>query len=105
GNGLPPPGAVPTEIPGCYVLESGDPGLFRFQDIGSQAVVPFLDLQPGHSFLDVCAAPGNKTSQALESPLRAIACDLHLSRARTLLTVGIPVVVVDATAPLPFSRR
>lgn len=104
GPGVPPPGAVPTEVPGCYLLTSGDPGPYRFQDIGSQAVVPLLDLHPGQSFLDVCAAPGNKTAQALETPLRAIACDLHLSRARLLFSTGVDIAVIDATAPLPFSR-
>ena len=105
GNAAPPQGAEPTEIAGCYRLEAGDPGRFRFQDIGSQAVVPLLDLQPGQSFLDLCAAPGNKTAQALETPLRAVACDLHLSRARMLLTLGVPVAVLDATKPLPFGQR
>src|SRR5206468_7128207 len=37
----------------------------RMQDIGSQSIVPLLDLAPGHRFLDLCAAPGNKTAQAL----------------------------------------
>jgi 16S rRNA (cytosine967-C5)-methyltransferase len=105
GNGTPPEGAEATGVPGCYALPVGDPGSYRFQDIGSQAVVPLLDLQPGHTFLDLCAAPGNKTAQALETPLQAIACDLHLSRARTLLPLGIPVVVLDGTGPLPFSKR
>jgi 16S rRNA (cytosine967-C5)-methyltransferase len=102
GVAEPPEGASPTEIPGCYSLPSGDPGGFRFQDISSQAVVPLLDLRPGLSYLDVCAAPGNKTSQALETPLRAIACDVHLSRARMLPPLGIPIVVLDAAKPLPF---
>jgi len=105
GNGTPPEGAEATGVPGCYALPVGDPGTYRFQDIGSQAVVPLLDLQPGHTFLDLCAAPGNKTAQALETPLQAIACDLHLSRARTLLPLGIPVAVLDATAPLPLTKR
>ncbi len=100
-----PEGAQPTGVPGCYLLESGDPGPYRFQDIGSQAVVPLLELQPGHTFLDVCAAPGNKTAQAMESGVAAIACDVHLSRAKTLLPLGIPVVVMDGRVPLPFARR
>ncbi len=100
----PPTGAEPTDVPGCFVLATGDAGSFRFQDIGSQAVVPLLDLRPGQTFLDVCAAPGNKTAQALESGVRAIACDLHLSRARTLLPLGIPVAVINAEQPLPFAR-
>lgn len=105
GNATPPPGAQPTDVPGCYSLPAGDPGPCRFQDIGSQAIVPLLDLHPGQTFLDLCAAPGNKTAQALETPLRAFACDLHLSRARLLLPLGIPVVTLDATKPLPFSRK
>jgi 16S rRNA (cytosine967-C5)-methyltransferase len=101
----PPDGAVPTEIPGCYLFPSGDPGELRFQDIGSQAVVPLLDLQPGQRFLDLCAAPGNKTAQALETPIQAIASDFHLSRAKLLVPLGIPVVTLDATKPLPFDRK
>jgi 16S rRNA (cytosine967-C5)-methyltransferase len=104
GNAVPPEGALATGVPGCYTLQAGEAGSFRFQDIGSQAVVPLLDLRAGQTFLDVCAAPGNKTAQALETPVRAIACDLHLSRARTLSGLGIPVVVADATRPLPFSK-
>jgi len=103
GNAEPPPEAEATDIPGCYILASGDPGPFRFQDIGSQAVVPLLNLQPGQTFLDLCAAPGNKTAQALEVPLNAIACDVHESRALLLLTLGIPVVALDATKPLPLN--
>jgi 16S rRNA (cytosine967-C5)-methyltransferase len=104
GPATPPEGAIPTGIPGGYLLPCGDPNGFRFQDISSQAVVPLLDLQPGQTYLDVCAAPGNKTAQALETPLRAIACDLHLSRARMLQTLGIPVIALDATRPLPFAN-
>jgi 16S rRNA (cytosine967-C5)-methyltransferase len=105
GNASPPAGAEPTDVPGCFQLTNGDSGIFRFQDIGSQAVVPLLDLQPGQTFLDLCASPGNKTAQALETPVHAIACDLHLSRARLLLPLGIPVVTLDATQPLPFDAR
>src|SRR5579863_1639342 len=104
GNGTPPPGAEATDVSGCFRLDSGDAARFRFQDIGSQAVVPLLDLRPGQTFLDVCASPGNKTAQALEVPVRAIACDLHLSRARILAPLGIPVVTLDASRPLPFAR-
>jgi 16S rRNA (cytosine967-C5)-methyltransferase len=105
GNAQPPEGAEPTDVPGCFRLMHGDAGQFRFQDIGSQAVVPLLRLEPGQTFLDVCASPGNKTAQALETHLSAVACDLHLSRARILTPLGIPVVTLDATQPLPFARR
>jgi 16S rRNA (cytosine967-C5)-methyltransferase len=105
GDKPPPEGAELTEVVGCYRLPSGDPGSFRFQDIGSQAVVPLLALEPGQTFLDLCASPGNKTAQALETLVRAIACDIHLSRAKLLSTLGIPIVTLDASQPLPFSYK
>jgi 16S rRNA (cytosine967-C5)-methyltransferase len=76
----------------------------RRQDIGSQSIVPLLDLQPGQTFLDLCAAPGNKTAQALEYGVYAVACDVNLRRLRRLKDLGIDLVVADATRPLPFSR-
>jgi 16S rRNA (cytosine967-C5)-methyltransferase len=77
----------------------------RFQDIGSQSIVPLLALERGHTFLDLCAAPGNKTAQALEAGVRAVACDLHLHRLRGLRGLGADLVVLDGTRPLPFARR
>ena len=77
----------------------------RLHDISSQAILPLLDLRPGHSYLDLCAAPGNKTLQALETPLRlAVACDVSPKRIREIPKV-CPRVVLDATRPLPFGRR
>ena len=95
----------PTEVPGCYRVAGGETHGLRIQDIGSQTIVPLLDLRAGQSFLDLCAAPGNKTAQALEWKVRAIACDFHLRRAALLKPLGIPVAVVDGTRPLPFRGR
>ena len=94
----------PTDVPGCYELVSGSAGTTRLQDIGSQAIVPLLDLAPGQSYLDLCAAPGNKTVQALETNIHAIACDISEARMRQVPAV-CPRVVLDATRPLPFSRK
>jgi 16S rRNA (cytosine967-C5)-methyltransferase len=77
----------------------------RIQDIGAQSIVPLLRLEPGQTFLDLCAAPGNKTAQALETGVVAVAADLHFHRAAPLRGLGIPVVVLDGTQPLPFVRR
>jgi 16S rRNA (cytosine967-C5)-methyltransferase len=77
----------------------------RVQDIGSQSIVPLLDLRAGHSFLDLCAAPGNKTAQAIESGISVVACDLHLHRLAHLKPLTPNLVVLDATRPLPFTRR
>lgn len=69
-------------------------------DPGSRAIVPLLDLQPGHLFLDLCAAPGNKTRQAMElGPSLTVACDRSAPR---LETVPGERVQLDATQPLPF---
>jgi 16S rRNA (cytosine967-C5)-methyltransferase len=96
----PPANAESTEIPGCYL--TSDPQGFRIQDIGSQAVVPLLNLQAGGRHLDLCAAPGNKTAQALESGVQAVACDIHMSRLRQM-NLNIPLVQLDAEQPLPFA--
>lgn len=80
------------------------PGGPRLQDIGSQAIVPLLRLEPGQWFLDLCAAPGNKTAQALEAGVRAVACDLYPRRLAQLKTLGVHLVALDGTRPLPFAR-
>ena len=77
----------------------------RYQDIGSQAIVPLLRLEAGQTFLDLCAAPGNKTAQALEAGVRAVACDLHHHRLAQLKFLDARLVVLDGTRPLPFARR
>jgi 16S rRNA (cytosine967-C5)-methyltransferase len=101
------PPTVPHEssdIAGCYrLLGPASTENQRTQDIGSQWVVTLLQLdRPVLRFLDVCAAPGNKTAQAMESGVSAIACDRHLHRLRPMLTLGCPLVNIDATSALPF---
>lgn len=99
-------GAAPCDVAGCFRLPPGaSPGPFRIQDIGSQTLVPLLALDGSHSFLDLCAAPGNKTAQALESGVRrVVAADHSVKRLHALRPLGVPLVALDATRPLPFSR-
>jgi 16S rRNA (cytosine967-C5)-methyltransferase len=85
------------QAPETYIASTG-----RVQDIGSQSIVPLLDLHPGQSFLDLCAAPGNKTAQAIESGVEAVACDIHWHRLRQLDKLACRRVVLDGTHPLPF---
>jgi len=92
----------PTDVEGCFKLLSGQPQGFRIQDIGSQSIVSLLELQEGHRFLDLCAAPGNKTAQALEKGVWAVACDIHPVRLSWLKQLPCNLVVLDATQPLPF---
>ena len=85
------------------------------QDEASQMVPLLLDVQQGHSVLDLCAAPGNKTAQ-LAGPAgrsgRVVAGDLHWHRLRDLRemtssALGAPLskVALDGCAPLPFRNR
>jgi len=77
----------------------------RTQDIGAQSIVPLLKLSAGQTLLDLCAAPGNKTAQALESGVRCVACDLHFHRLAHLKDLDAGLVVLDGTKPLPFARK
>lgn len=97
-------GLVRTDVAGCYRVANGDTRGLRQQDIGSQSVVPLLELAAGQSYLDLCAAPGNKTAQALETPVAAVACDVSLPRLLDF-AADCPRVVLDATAPLPFTKE
>jgi 16S rRNA (cytosine967-C5)-methyltransferase len=83
-----------------YVASTG-----RIQDIGAQSVVPLLDLHPGQTFLDLCAAPGNKTAQAIQQGVRAVACDVHLHRLRQMRDLDCSLVVLDGTQPLPLRTK
>jgi 16S rRNA (cytosine967-C5)-methyltransferase len=76
----------------------------RTQDIGSQSIVPLLGLEAGQSFLDLCAAPGNKTAQALEAGVRAVACDVHFHRLVQMQGITPNLVLLDGTRLLPFRR-
>jgi 16S rRNA (cytosine967-C5)-methyltransferase len=106
--GTDPPTGIslePTPIAGAYRVRSEPPSGIRLHDISSQAIVPLLGLEPGDTYLDLCAAPGNKTLQALETPLSlAVACDISAARIRSIPAV-CHRAVADATQPLPFGRR
>jgi 16S rRNA (cytosine967-C5)-methyltransferase len=93
-----------TDVAGCYRVLGTPPAGYRFQDIGSQAIMPLLRLEPGVSYLDLCAAPGNKTLQALESGVRGIACDISEARLKEIPGM-CPRVVLDASRALPFRGR
>ena len=77
----------------------------RVQDIGAQSIVPLLQLEGGQTLLDLCAAPGNKTAQALESGVRTIACDVHYHRLWQMKNLDAGLVVLDGTRALPFARK
>jgi 16S rRNA (cytosine967-C5)-methyltransferase len=98
-------------------------GWISIQDEASQMVPLLLGVQPGHSALDLCAAPGGKTvhlARAAGPAARVVAADVSTHRLRSvreqlartgvtkdaetnLVNGNVEVLALDATAPLPFS--
>lgn len=93
-------------------------GLYTIQDESSQLAALLLDPQPGERVLDVCAAPGGKTTYLAElmgNRGEIVACDLSSKRLRlvadTAIRLGTGIVrteVIDATRqldmPVKFDR-
>jgi 16S rRNA (cytosine967-C5)-methyltransferase len=83
-------------------------GAFAPQSRASQLVAPFLDPQPGERVLDLCAAPGGKTTHLaalMGDEGEVVAVERHPGRARALRATAermrascIEVVVADAKA-------
>jgi 16S rRNA (cytosine967-C5)-methyltransferase len=88
------------EEPAAYV----NPITGRQQDIGAQSIVPLLRIEAGMTVLDLCAAPGNKTAQALAAGGKVVACDRYLRRLKEVPEQAARVVM-DAAGPLPFPVR
>lgn len=62
-------------------------GLFSVQGAAAARVVPLLDPQPGESILDLCSAPGGKTTSMAERMANRgfiLAVDRYPSRLKTL---------------------
>jgi 16S rRNA (cytosine967-C5)-methyltransferase len=76
----------------------------REQDIGAQSIVPYLQIEPGMTALDLCAAPGNKTAQMLQAGASVVASDRSLRRLEDVPAEALRVVL-DATASLPFRAK
>jgi len=72
---------------GTVLSELAAAGKVYLQDEASQLVARALGAQPGERILDLCAAPGSKTSQIADSTgdsASIVAADLHLHRLRTV---------------------
>ncbi len=94
-----------------FLRELAANGKIYFQDRGSQLVAGSLSLRPGERFLDVCAAPGGKTTLAALVCPQAwfVAGDMPESRVAALAAnirrqgaSFVNVVRFDAARPLPF---
>jgi len=102
---------LPTRTP-ALLRELSHDGLIYFQDEASQLVAHLLDARTGDRVLDVCAAPGGKTTHiaTLAPGAMIVAGDLYEHRLRTLRELAttqgndsIRLVVSDAEGDLPFA--
>ena len=88
-------------------------GKIYLQDEASQLVAQVVEAKPGERVLDLCAAPGGKTTQMADrSGDRAliVAGDFSATRMATVVAImrlheleSIKPVLLDATEPLPFA--
>ena len=93
-------------------------GQVYLQDEASQLVAQVLDARTGQRVLDLCAAPGSKTTQIADQCLNPeaispiiIASDLHEHRLRTVVSSAklhgssrIHCLVLDGLQPLPLAE-
>lgn len=107
-----------TFAPDGLVVVAGNPlrttldGSFVVQDESSQLITQALGARPGDTVLDLCAAPGGKTS-AIASDMAAdgvlVASDVRPRRMRLLAqtiratgAANVRLLQVDAEGALPF---
>ncbi|CAK0813676.1 unnamed protein product, partial [Prorocentrum cordatum] len=60
------PGSPLAAIASWLARHAGAAGVASRQEVASTLPVALLEVEPGHSVLDMCASPGSKTMQALE---------------------------------------
>lgn len=95
-----------------YLFELAESGKIYFQDRGSQIVGNVIKLKNGEKFLDVCAAPGSKTTQIAAQSISnlLIAGDFYWNRVKILQEncrkqgAGfVKIVQYNAENALPFA--
>ena len=93
--------------PPLATLPSFQAGLFYIQDPSTLLAVRWLDPRPGESLLDLCAAPGGKTTFAAQLMLnqgRITAQDNNLDRLRRVREncdrLGVQGVVTESASSL-----
>lgn len=98
----------PSEV----LVDAARAGEIYIQDEASQLVAILPGVRRGDRVLDLCAAPGSKTSHMAllaEDAASIIACDFHHHRLASLRAAckrlginSVEAVALDGTQPLPF---
>jgi len=81
-------------------------GWFVVQDLSASRAVPMLDPQPGWAILDLCAAPGTKTTQLAEwtaNAARIVATDADAERL-TKVTENVARLGCDSVSVVPCAQ-
>lgn len=96
------------------VRELAEEGKIYLQDEASQLVAQTVDLRPGERALDLCAAPGGKTTlmaRRAEDSALIVASDHSEKRLDTVIKISasqnltsIKSLLLDAAQPLPFEN-
>jgi 16S rRNA (cytosine967-C5)-methyltransferase len=95
--------------------EMSSAGEIYLQDEASQLVADLMEVKPGERVLDLCAAPGGKTTLMADGAGDAaliVAADRSASRMSTVVSTtrlhelkSIRPLILDATEQLPFARK
>ncbi|HWS99017.1 MAG TPA: 16S rRNA (cytosine(967)-C(5))-methyltransferase RsmB [Pyrinomonadaceae bacterium] len=109
------PGAWRIEGAGRSLRELAHAGKIYLQDEASQLVAHVLDARAGERVLDICAAPGSKTTHVAtrtEDLSLIVAGDLHEHRLRAIKEAAsrqgiknLGLVAHDAETSLPFPEN
>jgi 16S rRNA (cytosine967-C5)-methyltransferase len=109
-RGEPPLGAEPTDVPGAYRVDRVDElavaeGRIWPQSRGSQLAGLVVGSEEGERVLDLCAAPGGKTTQ-LRGAVTAVEVDPHRAselreNLATMHASNVTVVEADGTSLPP----
>ncbi|MBE5866204.1 MAG: RNA methyltransferase [Lachnospiraceae bacterium] len=111
---------VSWEENGYYYTKEDQPGkhpyheagVYYIQEPSAMAVVPLLEVQPGEKVLDLCAAPGGKSTQIagyLQGEGLLVSNEIHPARAKILSEnierMGVPNACVTNETPTRLSEK
>jgi 16S rRNA (cytosine967-C5)-methyltransferase len=106
------PGAWRIKEAGDLLAELAEKGEVYIQDEASQLLATVLDARPGQRVLDLCAAPGSKTTQIADQVMDSatvVASDLYEHRLRTVAATAklhglknIHLMLLNGLQPLPL---